>query len=207
MSLQLPRRKKLHLVQLVAVIFLTVSGGPYGIEPLLTYAGHNGALLLLLITPLLWDIPTIFTVLELNGMMPVTGGYYQWVKKHLACVLLFMKAGGRGCTRSSTSRYTRFCFVQYASFFFPQIAPYKIPICLLIVWGGALLNILGILKVGKASMILGVAVLTPFLILFVTATTHLNMHLNFSVLSLKGHSIFIIGFSHLYCDVEFYWMG
>ncbi|RYE17010.1 MAG: APC family permease, partial [Sphingobacteriaceae bacterium] len=75
--------KKLRILPLIALIFLTVSGGPYGLEPLLGYAGKNGALLLLIITPILWDIPTIFTVLELNSMMPVTGGYYQWVKKAL----------------------------------------------------------------------------------------------------------------------------
>jgi len=186
MSLQLPRRKKLHLVQLVAVIFLTVSGGPYGIEPLLTYAGHNGALLLLLITPLLWDIPTIFTVLELNGMMPVTGGYYQWVKKALGLRFAFYEGWWTWLYTFVDLAIYPVLFVQYASFFFPQIEPYKIPICLVIVWGGALLNILGILKVGKASMILGVAVLAPFLILFITASTNLNMHLDFSALSLKG---------------------
>jgi len=65
--------KKLRVFQLAAVIFLTVSGGPYGLEPLLFYTGEHGALLLLIITPLLWDIPTIFAVLELNSMMPVTG--------------------------------------------------------------------------------------------------------------------------------------
>ena len=60
-------------MQLAAIVFFTVSGGPYGLEPLLGYAGTHGALLLLLITPLLWDVPAILTVLELNGMMPVTG--------------------------------------------------------------------------------------------------------------------------------------
>ena len=59
--------------RLPTVIFLTVSGGPYGLEVLYSSIGVQGALLLLLITPLLWDIPTILTVLELNGMMPVTG--------------------------------------------------------------------------------------------------------------------------------------
>src|SRR5882757_10948190 len=75
--------RKLHPLQLAAVIFLTVSGGPYGLESLLSYAGSHGALLLLIITPILWDIPAIFMVLELNSMMPVTGGYYQWVKRAL----------------------------------------------------------------------------------------------------------------------------
>jgi amino acid transporter len=76
-------RKRLKVLTLAAVIFLTVSGGPYGLEPLLTYGGSNGALLLLLITPFFWDLPTILMVMELNSMMPVTGGYYQWVKRAL----------------------------------------------------------------------------------------------------------------------------
>src|SRR6202012_5578024 len=75
-----PALKKIRPVQLIALIFFTVSGGPYGLEPLLTYAGQHGALLLLLLTPLLWDLPAIFTVLELTTFMPVTGGYYKWVK-------------------------------------------------------------------------------------------------------------------------------
>src|ERR1700744_4684480 len=73
--------RKLKLLPLIAVIFLTVSGGSYGLEPLLYDVGNTGALLLLIITPILWDIPTILTVMELNSMMPVTGGYYQWVKR------------------------------------------------------------------------------------------------------------------------------
>lgn len=46
--------RRLKILPLAAVIFLTVSGGPYGLEPLLTYAGKNGSLLLLMVTPLLW---------------------------------------------------------------------------------------------------------------------------------------------------------
>jgi hypothetical protein len=56
--------RKIRPIQLIAVVFFTVSGGPYGLEPLLTYAGEHGALLILLVTPLLWDVPAIFTVLN-----------------------------------------------------------------------------------------------------------------------------------------------
>ena len=49
--------KRLRPIQLAAVIFLTVSGGPYGLEPLLSYAGKNAALVLLMVTPFLWDVP------------------------------------------------------------------------------------------------------------------------------------------------------
>jgi hypothetical protein len=83
--------KKIRPIQLVAVIFFTVSGGPYGLEPLLAYAGNHAALIILLITPLLWDVPAIFTVIELNSMMPVTGGYYQMGKIRAGHPLGFLR--------------------------------------------------------------------------------------------------------------------
>ena len=159
-------RQKLRLIQLAAVIFLTVSGGPYGLEPLLTYAGKNGALLLLLVTPLLWDIPAVLTVLELNSMMPVTGGYYQWVKRALGKRMALYEGWWTWLYTFVDLAIYPVLFVEYAAFFFPQIHDYKIPICLCLVWGCALLNILGIVPVGKTAIILGVLVLSPFIILF-----------------------------------------
>src|ERR1043166_5695428 len=139
-------KKKLRVLQLAAVIFLTVSGGPYGLEPLLSYAGQNAALLLLMITPLLWDVPTIFVVLELNSMMPVTGGYYQWVKRALGLRFAFYEGWWTWLYTFVDLAIYPVLFIEYASYFFPGIEAYKIPIALCIIWGGALLNILGILK-------------------------------------------------------------
>lgn len=185
MSLPLPAKKRLRIIQLIAVIFLTVSGGPYGIEPLLSYAGRNGALLLLMVTPLLWDIPTIFTVLELNGMMPVEGGYYQWVKRALGLRFAFYEGWWTWLYTFVDLAIYPVLFVEYTSFFFPQIEAYKIPICLIIIWAGAILNIIGILKVGRTSLLLGTAVIIPFIILFITACTHANIHFSFPAPSLK----------------------
>jgi amino acid transporter len=75
--------KKIRPLQLIVIIFFTVSGGPYGLESLMSYAGAHATLLILIITPILWDVPAILTVAELNSMMPVEGGYYQWVKNAL----------------------------------------------------------------------------------------------------------------------------
>ena len=166
-----PGKKRLRLLQLVAVIFLTVSGGPYGLEPLLTYAGNNGALLLLIITPILWDVPTILTVLELNSMMPVTGGYYQWVKKALGLRFAFYEGWWTWLYTFVDLAIYPVLFIEYTSYFFPGIEAYKIPICLIIIWAGAALNILGIVLVGETSLVLGIAVIAPFIILFITAFT------------------------------------
>ncbi len=164
-----PVRKRLHVLQLAAVIFFTVSGGPYGLEPLLNYAGPHGALLLLIITPLLWDIPAILTVLELNSMMPVNGGYYQWVKRALGLRFGFYEGWWTWLYTFVDLAIYPVLFVEYAAFFFPQIEQFKIPVCLIIIWAGAGLNILGISPVGKTATMLSLLVLAPFVAMFIAA--------------------------------------
>lgn len=181
---------KLRPLQLAAVIFLTVSGGPYGLEPLFAYVGDHGAFLLLLITPLLWDVPTILTVLELNSMMPVTGGYYQWVKHALGIRWAFYEGWWTWLYTFVDLAIYPVLFVGYAAFFFPEIAVYKVPVCLVVIWSSALLNILGIVPVGRASLVLGTLVLTPFLLLFIVLLTTHTTPLSIPAPSLKG-----LGFS------------
>jgi amino acid transporter len=188
-----PSHKKLKLIPLAAVIFFTVSGGPYGLEPLLTYAGRNGALLLLLITPLLWDIPTIFTVLELNSMMPVTGGYYQWVKRALGLRMALYEGWWTWLYTFVDLAIYPVLFITYAAYFFPQAEVYKIPICLLIIWSSALLNILGIVPVGRISVILGALVITPFILLCVVGFMHHSGSYVIPAMSLKGLGLSSIG--------------
>ncbi len=163
---------KLRLLHLAAVIFFTVSGGPYGIEQLFSLVGNNGALLMVLITPLLWDIPAILTVLELNSMMPITGGYYQWVKHALGTRWAFFEGWWTWLYTFCDLAIYPVLLMTYATYFFPDIAHYKIPIGLAIIWGSAILNIIGIVPVGRASLLLGVVVLVPFFVLFGLAFLH-----------------------------------
>lgn len=184
--------RRLKILPLTAVIFLTVSGGPYGLEPLLTYGGQHGALLLLLITPLLWDVPTILMVMELNSMMPVTGGYYQWVKKALGIRWAWYEGWWTWLYTFVDLAIYPVLFVAYASFLFPEIAHYKILVCLIIIWTSAGFNIIGIVPVGRISMFLSAAVVLPFFILFAIHLSHNGSSFHLPALSLKG-----IGFSSL----------
>ena len=118
--------KKIRPVQLIAVIFFTVSGGPYGLEPLLTYAGQHAAILLLLLTPMLWDVPAIYTVLELNSMMPVTGGYYKWVKYALGTRWGFYEGWWTWLYTFVDLAIYPVLFVTYAGFFYPALLHHKI---------------------------------------------------------------------------------
>jgi len=64
------RPSRLRLGPLVAVMFFTVSGGPFGLEGLVGSVGPGVALLLLVATPLLYSVPETLLVGELASMLP-----------------------------------------------------------------------------------------------------------------------------------------
>jgi len=184
---------KLRPLQLAAIIFLTVSGGPYGLEPLLAQAGPQAALLLLLITPILWDIPTILTVLELNSMLPVNGGYYQWVKRALGLRFAFYEGWWSWLYTFADLAIYPVLFVTYLDYFFPGVTAYKIPICLLLIWVSAGINILGIVPVGRVSILLSSIVLGTFALLLGYTLWKWNGHLHVPAQTLKGSNWTAIG--------------
>ncbi len=165
------KNRKIGVVALAAIIFFTISGGPFGLEPIVGYAGR-WAIPLLLIVPLLWDIPSILMVLELNSMMPEEGGYYQWVKRALGIRWAFYEGWWTWLYTFVDLAIYPVLFVEYASFFFPDIHAWKIPVCLVIIWGNGLLNIRGVVSIGRATLLLGTIVVTPFVLLVITHFTH-----------------------------------
>lgn len=162
-------RRFLKPAALTAVVFFSVSGGPYGLEPLLNLTGAWNAFWLILCTPLFWSIPVILMVLELNGMMPRTGGYYQWVRIGLGSKWGFMEGWWTWIYMFVDLAIYPVLFVEYASFFFPSIIAYRYVLCLAIIWSCAGVNLLGILPVGRSSIVFGSVVILPFLILFAFA--------------------------------------
>src|SRR5258708_32703429 len=84
--------RSLTIAPLVASTYFMVSGGPYGLEELLARAGYENAFWVLLVTPLIWSLPTAFLVGELSGALPEEGGYYAWVRRAPGAFLGFLEA-------------------------------------------------------------------------------------------------------------------
>src|SRR5438477_4403980 len=91
MNSRAPRRK-LGLLSLSAATFFMVSGGPYGLEELVQKTGYSGAIVILLLLPLVWDIPTGLLVGELASAMPEEGGFYIWVRRAMGPFWGFQEA-------------------------------------------------------------------------------------------------------------------
>src|SRR5258708_40091074 len=69
-----------------------VSGGTYGTEQIVQGAGYGHAILILLLTPVLWSLPTAFMIGELSSALPAEGGYYAWVRRGLGNFWGFQEA-------------------------------------------------------------------------------------------------------------------
>jgi len=78
-----PACRKMHLLPLVAATFFMVSGGPYAIEDILGGAGFSRAILILLLLPIIWSLPTALMIGELAAAIPADGGFYIWVRRAL----------------------------------------------------------------------------------------------------------------------------
>ena len=78
-----PARRKIRFLPLVAATYFMVSGGPYGIEDILGGAGYARAIIILLVLPLLWSLPTALMIGELAAAIPAEGGFYVWVRRGL----------------------------------------------------------------------------------------------------------------------------
>src|SRR5215469_16153840 len=73
--------RKMRLLPLIAATFFMVSGGPYAIEDILGGAGYGWAILILLVLPFVWSLPTALMIGELASAIPAEGGFYVWVRR------------------------------------------------------------------------------------------------------------------------------
>jgi amino acid transporter len=78
-----PVRRKMRFLPLIAATYFMVSGGPYGIEDILGGAGFARAIVILLVLPFLWSLPTALMIGELASALPDEGGFYAWVRRAL----------------------------------------------------------------------------------------------------------------------------
>ena len=164
------RSSALRLGPLVAVMFFTVSGGPFGLEGLVGSVGPGLALLLLVATPLLYSVPETLLIGELASMLPMEGGYYQWVKRAFGRFWGFWN-GWLSWVYSliDMAIYPVLC-LQYVRFFAPGLGRLDgWLLALAMIWGATWLNLRGTRTVGTASGWFVAAVLAPFGVLALTA--------------------------------------
>jgi amino acid transporter len=161
----------LRLLTLIGATYFMVAGGPYGIEDILGDAGYGRALLLLLVVPIFWSLPTALMVGELASALPEEGGYYCWVRRALGGFWGFQEAWLSLAASVFDMALYPVIFTLYLSRVFPSLtAGYgSLSIKLAVVLICVLWNLRGARAVGEGSVAMFALLLTPFVVLVVFA--------------------------------------
>ena len=148
-----------------------VSGGTYGTEDIVHGAGYARALLILLLTPILWSMPTALMVGELASALPEEGGYYVWVRRAMGDFWGFQEAWQSLASSVFDMAIYPTLFVAYLIRLVPYFAENHrgliVGICMMAVC--VALNLADIRVVGMTSLGLFFLLSAPFAALVILA--------------------------------------
>lgn len=212
-------KPKLGLWAVVMVIYFTVAGGAYGLEGVVGSAGPGMAIVLVLVTPFIWSIPTVLMVLELSTAMPVAGGYYAWVKRAMGPFWGFMEGWISWMYGIVITSSFAVLFTDYLSSFLGQVFGFTgLDTSKALHWGVSILftaffayvNIRGAKSVGDSTKLFAVLVLSPFVVMAVLALVKYVQHPaafylpatppNTSPLGAFGLGLFVVMYNYLGWD-------
>jgi amino acid transporter len=159
----------MRLLPLIGATYFMVAGGPYGLEDIIGDAGYGRALLLLLIIPLIWSLPTSLMVGELASALPQEGGYYCWVRRALGPFWGFQEAWLSLAASIFDMAIYPVIFVAYLSRIAPALTAGSRGTlwALAVVIVCALWNLRGAKAVGEGSVGMFVVLLAPFAVLVI----------------------------------------
>jgi amino acid transporter len=171
-------KRELTLLPLFGLIYFTVCGGSFGAEPMVGWSGPGLALLLFIVTPLVFSIPNMLMVREMNSMMPVEGGYYHWVKQAFGPFTGFMAGWMNWVVAWVDVSIYPVLAAYYLGYFIPAlrngavIAGVEVPawvlswiVALLLIWLVSALNVRGARLSGLTTDWLGLVMMAPLILM------------------------------------------
>ena len=164
--------KKAGLLYFVFVMFAYTTGGPFGMEEMVTTSGPGLTLLYLLILPLFWSIPVSLVAAELTTAIPVEGGFYRWVRAAFGDFWGFLAGWWNWTASWLLGASYAVLFTDYLAIYFPSLVGWKhYLVSLALISLLAYINIRGIQMVGVVATVLELSVLVPVALLCVIAAT------------------------------------
>ncbi len=165
------RSARLTFWPLVIATFFMVSGGTYGTEDIVHGAGYGRGILILVLTPLVWSLPTSLMIGELSSALPAEGGYYAWVRRAMGNFWGFQEAWLSLVASIFDMAIYPTLFVAYLVRLAPWFAVGHrgVLVGLAIVAACTMLNIAGVRTVAVTSLWLFLLLSAPFAAIVVLA--------------------------------------
>jgi amino acid transporter len=169
--------RKMTVLPMIAATYFMVAGGPYGLEDIVRKTGYRATLLILIVTPLLWSLPTAMMVSELATAIPEEGGFYIWVRRGMGKFWGYQETWLTMAGSVFEMALYPNLFVDYLGRVAPSLTAGHRALWL----GFAMIvlctawNVVGARAVGEGSLWLNVALLLPFVALVGFALLHGQM--------------------------------
>eukprot|EP01138_Halocafeteria_seosinensis_P005150 gb/GECG01005265.1/.p1 GENE.gb/GECG01005265.1/~~gb/GECG01005265.1/.p1 ORF type:complete len:616 (+),score=49.19 gb/GECG01005265.1/:1-1848(+) len=156
--------RTIGVVSLAFLAYVSVCGGPFGIEPAVGAAGPLITLIALIVAGIFWALPQSLLTAELSTIYDENGGYIVWVQESLGPFWGFVN--GQNALVANLCDLPSYV-VLYASYlqqFFHMSLAMDITVKFLTLALVVTLNVLGMETVAITSIIFTMIVLTPFAI-------------------------------------------
>jgi amino acid transporter len=165
--------RKASLFYLVFVMFSYTTGGPFGLEDMVTTSGPGMTLIYLLVLPFFWCIPVSLVSAELTTAMPVEGGFYRWTRAAFGDFWGFLAGWWNWSASFLLGGAYAVLFTDYLVYYFPGITGWKhylvsVALIAAITW----INIRGIQMVGKVATALEIFIFIPVMTMIAIALLH-----------------------------------
>jgi amino acid transporter len=157
--------RRMTLLSLVGALYFMVSGGPYGLEELARKVGLATSVVILIVTPLVWSVPTALMVGELSAALPEEGGYYAWVRRAMGPFWGYQEAWLSLAASVFDMAIYPTLFVLYLGRLVPALAAWPHVIGALVIAAGAAYNLAGARSVGLGSAVMTALLLAPFAVM------------------------------------------
>jgi amino acid transporter len=160
--------RKAGLFYLVFVMFSYTTGGPFGLEDMVTTSGPGMTLIYLLVLPFFWCIPVSLVSAELTTAMPVEGGFYRWTRAAFGDFWGFLAGWWNWSASFLLGGAYAVLFTDYLVYYFPGITGWKhylvsVALIAVITW----INVRGIQMVGQVATALEIFIFVPVMAMIV----------------------------------------
>jgi amino acid transporter len=154
--------RKASLFYLVFVMFSYTTGGPFGVEDMVSTSGPGMTLIYMLALPFFWCIPVSLVSAELTTAMPVEGGFYRWTRAAFGDFWGFLAGWWNWSASFLLGGAYAVLFTDYLTYYFPAITGWKhylvsVALIAVITW----VNVRGIQMVGKVATALEIFIFLP----------------------------------------------
>ena len=188
--------RKASLFYLIFVMFSYTTGGPVGLEEMVTTSGPGLTLIYLLVLPFFWCIPVSLVSAELTTAMPVSGGFYRWTRAAFGDFWGFLAGWWNWTASFLLGGAYAVLFTDYLVYYFPGLIGWKhyaasLALIALIAW----INVRGIEMVGKFATTLEIFIILPVIAMVVIglAKWHHNPFVPFIVPHQPAFKVFGVG--------------